>query len=136
MTSNYERGARHAHRTWYLENSQELSVVARTAIEDAVRDACDVHVSAISLIETVCLVEGRRLPPNALQKLRAALTDENSGLLMASVDAGVADVLPNIPRDAVPDMPDRIIAATALHLGLPLVARDRRLQAAGIQTIW
>jgi predicted nucleic acid-binding protein len=33
-------------------------------------------------------------------------------------------------------MPDRIIAATALNLGLPLVTRDRRLQAAGIQTIW
>jgi predicted nucleic acid-binding protein len=29
-----------------------------------------------------------------------------------------------------------IIAATALHLGLPLVTRDRRLQAAGLQTIW
>jgi predicted nucleic acid-binding protein len=47
-----------------------------------------------------------------------------------------ADALPNVPRDAAPDMPDRIIAATALHLGLPLVTRDRRLQAAGIQTIW
>jgi predicted nucleic acid-binding protein len=57
-------------------------------------------------------------------------------MLIAPVDAGVADALPNIPRDVVPDMPDRIIAATALHLGLPLVTRDRRLQAAGIQTIW
>jgi predicted nucleic acid-binding protein len=26
-------------------------------------------------------------------------------------------------------MPDRIIAATAVHLGLPLITRDRRLQA-------
>ena len=29
-----------------------------------------------------------------------------------------------VPRDVVPDMPDRIIAATALYLGLPLVTRD------------
>jgi predicted nucleic acid-binding protein len=36
----------------------------------------------------------------------------------------------------VPEMPDRIIAATAIHLGVPLVTRDRRLQSAGIQTIW
>jgi PIN domain nuclease of toxin-antitoxin system len=42
---------------WYLENSRELSAVARTTIEDAVRDARDVHVSAISLVETVYLVE-------------------------------------------------------------------------------
>jgi len=121
---------------WYLEYSQELSVVARTTIEDAIRDARDVHVSAISLVETVYLVERRRLPLAALERLRSALGDPHSGLFIAPVDAGVADALPSIPRDAVPDMPDRIIAATALHLGLPLVTRDRRLQAAGIQTIW
>ena len=121
---------------WYLENSKESSVVARTTIEDAVRDARDVHVSAISLIETVYLVERRRLPLNALERLRSALTDPNSGLFIAPVDAAVADALPNIPRDVVPDMPDRIIAATTLHLGLPLISRDRRLQAAGIQIIW
>ena len=118
-----------------MENSKELSAVARTTIEDAVREARDVHVSAISFVETVYLVERRRLPLNALERLRSALTDPNSGLFIAPVDAGVADALPNIPRDVVPDMPDRIIAATALHLGLPLVTRDRRLHAAGIQTI-
>jgi PIN domain nuclease of toxin-antitoxin system len=121
---------------WYLENSRELSVVARTTIEDAVRDARDVHVSAISLVETVYLVERRKLPVTALERLRSALTDPNSGFFIAPVDAGVADALPKIPRDVVPDMPDRIIAATALQLQLPLVTRDRRLQAAGIQTIW
>jgi len=41
-----------------------------------------------------------------------------------------------VPRAEVPDMPDRIIAATALHLGLPLISRDRKIQLAGLQTIW
>lgn len=120
----------------YLENSSELSAVARRTIEDAVREARDVFVSSISLIETVYLVEGRRVSGNALERLRSALDDPNSGLFVAPVDRGIADALPNISREAVPDMPDRIIAATAIHLGLPLVTRDRRLQAAGIQTIW
>jgi len=121
---------------WYLEYSQELSSIARTTIEDAIRDARDVHVSAISLIETVYLVERRRLPLTALQRLRSALSNPNSGLFVVSIDTDVADTLQNVPRDVVPDMPDRIIAATALHLRLPLVTRDRRLQAAGIETIW
>jgi len=38
--------------------------------------------------------------------------------------------------EIVPDMPDRIIAATALHLDLPLVTRDRAIQAAGLKAIW
>ncbi len=121
---------------WYLENSRELSSVARTEIEDAIRDARDVFVSAISLVETVYLVERKRIPSAALQRLRAALADPNSGLFVAAVDADVAGALENIARDVVPDMPDRIIAATALRLGLPLVTCDRRIQSAGIQTIW
>jgi PIN domain nuclease of toxin-antitoxin system len=121
---------------WYLEYSQELSAVARTTIESAIRDARYVRVSAISLVETVYLAERRRVPLAALERLRSALSDPNSGLFIAPVDASVADALQNIPRDIVPDMPDRIIAATALYLGLPLITRDRRLQAAGIQTIW
>ena len=121
---------------WYLENSRELLSAARTAIEEAIRDARDVFVSAISLVETVYLVERKRIPAAALQRLRTALADPNSGLFVASVDADVADALENIARDAVPDMPDRIIAATALRLGLPLVTCDRRIKSAGIQTIW
>ena len=41
-----------------------------------------------------------------------------------------------ISRAAVPDMPDRIIAATARRHGLPLVSRDRKIRACGIETIW
>src|SRR6267378_6882778 len=87
-------------------------------------------------LKTVYLVERRRLPLTALERLRAALRDPNSGLFIAPLNTGVADAIQNIARDIVPDMPDRIIAATALHLGLPLITRDRRLQAAGLKTIW
>jgi hypothetical protein len=60
-----------------------LSAVARTKVEEAVRDARHVRVSAISLVETVYLVERRRLLLAALERLRAALTDPNSGMLIA-----------------------------------------------------
>jgi PIN domain nuclease of toxin-antitoxin system len=121
---------------WYLENSPELSNIARTTVEDAVREARDVYVSVISIIETVYLVERKRLPVSALHRLRNALSDPDAGLVLAPVDAKVANSLESISRNAVPDMPDRIVAATALHLRLPLITRDRRLQAAGITTIW
>ena len=121
---------------WYLENSKELSAIARSTIEDAIRDARAVHVSAISVIETVYLVERKRIQPTALQRLRQVLMDPGAGLTIAPVDALVANTLESVPRSVVPDMPDRIIAATALCFQLPLVTRDRRLQSAGIRTIW
>jgi len=34
------------------------------------------------------------------------------------------------------DFPDRIIVATALHLGLPLISRDRKIQLSDVNTIW
>jgi predicted nucleic acid-binding protein len=35
----------------------------------------------------------------------------------------------------VPDVPDRVISATALALGLPLVTANRQIRASGIETI-
>lgn len=121
---------------WYLANSKDLSSVARTTVEEAIRAARDVYVSAISLVETVYLAERGRVPMAALQRLRSALDDPASGLIVAPVNADVADALLRIPRDLVPDMPDRIIAATALQLGVPLVTRDQRIHSAGIKAIW
>ena len=57
-------------------------------------------------------------------------------VLEKTTSAATLSILGLVSRDVVPDMPDGIIAATALHLGLPLVTRDQRIQSAGIKTIW
>ena len=44
--------------------------------------------------------------------------------------------LRNIPRSVVADLPDRIIAATALYLKLPLITRDSKINLSDILTIW
>ncbi len=121
---------------WYLRPSKELSPTALQAIRRAVSSGRPIYVSAISLVETIFLVERGGLPLEALRRLEAVLEDPASGLIVAPVDAAVADAVYKIPRTAVPDMPDRIIAATAFHLGLPLITRDQRIKSAGIKTIW
>lgn len=121
---------------WFLENSSELSSHSRSTIEDAIRGNRHVYISAISLIETIYLAERGRIPAAALQRLRESLADPRAGLLVAPVDASVANLIEKISRSVVADMPDRIIAATALHLGMPLITRDRQLQGIGIKTIW
>ncbi len=124
---------------WYLFRSKELSSTALQVIRQAVGAGNAVYVSAISLIEIVYLVEKGRIPTEALQKLNVALSDPASSLRVAPVDAAVAEAIQKVSRDIVPDMPDRIIAATAVCLGLPLVTRDhelRSLHGLGIEIIW
>ncbi|MBI3796117.1 MAG: type II toxin-antitoxin system VapC family toxin [Deltaproteobacteria bacterium] len=121
---------------WYLLNSQRLSANAAAALDGATQAGDPIYVASVSLVEVVYLVEKGRLPEFALERLNAALSDPASGFVTASLDLAVAQTLRHIPRDIVPDMPDRIIAATALHLHLPLVTRDPDIQKTLIRTIW
>ncbi len=53
------------------------------------------------------------------------------------LDLPVLDVMAAVPREKVPDPFDRIIAATALTLGLPLVSADEDIRGAiGERVIW
>jgi len=52
------------------------------------------------------------------------------------LDLRVTQALQEIARNDVPDMPDRIIAATALCLGLPLISCDGKIRASIGETIW
>lgn len=94
-----------------------------------------IAVSAVSLIELTYLVEKGRLPPDVLARV-VALAESGAGLTVVPVDGAVARALAAVPRSEVPDLPDRVIAATAMHLGLPLVSRDRKILASCVTTIW
>jgi predicted nucleic acid-binding protein len=51
-------------------------------------------------------------------------------------DRNIALTLRQVDRSQIPDLPDRIIAATALNLNVPVISRDRRIQLSSIDTIW
>jgi len=121
---------------WYVFVRKRLSQEALRFVRRAVDGGRPVFVSAISIVETIYLIERGRIPFEAIQRLEAALKDPASGMRVTPVDEEVAQAVHKVPRAVVPDMPDRIIAATALHLGFPLITRDARLQSAGIQTVW
>ncbi len=121
---------------WYLLDAKNLSQTVFSLIDTAAASGLPTYISAVSLVEVVYLVERGRIAADAFERFVRELGQDNPAFKVFPLDYNIAGALRSIPRDLVPDVPDRIIAATALHLGLPLVTRDRRLQSAGIQTIW
>lgn len=95
-----------------------------------------VHVPAICLVEITYLIEKGRLPAVTADRIADRLSQPDSGLLVAPLDQEVAEHVAKIPREQIPDMPDRIIAATASLLGLPLVTKDGRIRSGSIETFW
>jgi predicted nucleic acid-binding protein len=41
-----------------------------------------------------------------------------------------------VPRAEVRDMPDRMVAATAVYFGVPVISRDGRIRASSLKTVW
>lgn len=121
---------------WYLEKSPRLAEPAKAAIKSALGAGQILYVSAVSLAEILYLDEKGRLPSGTLAKVLAEMNRLDSGLAEAPFVASMVEAMAQIPREAVPDLPDRMIAATALHLGLPLVTADHRIRAANLPTIW
>ncbi len=121
---------------WSLVNRSRLSAAARAAIEAASAGGQPVFVPTISVVEITYLVEKGKLPPAVKTQLLAALADPQSNLNVAPLDLDVANRVEHVERAEVPDMPDRVIAATAVHLGLPLVSRDGKIRASAVTTLW
>ena len=95
-------------------------------IEEAFRAGDQIGVSAISLAEMVYLAEKGRIPSTAVHDLIQGLFDPEYPLHELPVDAAVAQQMASISRDEVPDMPDRIIAATGLRYGVPVISSAQR----------
>lgn len=93
-------------------------------------------VSTIPLIEAVYLTEKQRLAPATLNRLVETLKNPDEALIAVPIDCDIVEHLRQILRDQVPDLPDRVIAGTALRFGVPVTGRDGEIKATGLQTIW
>jgi PIN domain nuclease of toxin-antitoxin system len=121
---------------WHFYDAARLSEGARNFFEKSRVERTKIGLSAIRLVEVIYLIEKNRLPPSAYDELKAALDYPSHVLEEVPFTAGIAAAMPSIPREAVPDMPDRIVAATAIYLAVPVISRDAMIRASSIQTIW
>lgn len=121
---------------WYLVRDPRLSVTARAALNGAADTGELIFVPSICLVEMIYLVEKGRISATAELSVLSAVDDLKSPCQLVPLDRHVADAINRVSRKEVPDLPDRIIAATAISLELPLVTRDSRIRSSQIQSIW
>jgi len=121
---------------WSLQNDPQLGLQARQIFVAAGRGETLIYVPTICVVEMVYLQEKRRIPRGLITQLDNLLYLGVTGLLLQELTGDIANATSRVSRAEVPDMPDRIIAATALHLGVPLISRDRRISLSAVATVW
>ncbi|MGE0083032.1 MAG: type II toxin-antitoxin system VapC family toxin [Desulfococcaceae bacterium] len=121
---------------WYLEDSPRLGAEAGNFFESCEKGDAVIYIPTICLIEILYLQEKGRIPDYFSKQIESELLSDEGNFILADLTADIVRSVSRIPRSAVPDMPDRIIAGTALYLSLPLISRDRKIQLSQIQTVW
>ena len=121
---------------WYITADSRLGPTAKRVLDAGKNGGNLTFVSTISLVEIIYLQEKGKIPSHLFTQINRILRNGYFGLRLSDVTGDVVRALAQIQRSSIPDMPDRIIAATALHLGVPLISRDRRIQLSAITTVW
>jgi PIN domain nuclease of toxin-antitoxin system len=114
---------------WYLFGDPRLSMAAKASFETAAKSRRKILLSVISLAEVIYYV--REKP-----RSRVGLHDPDHVPEEAPVTAEIIEALIDVPRSDIPDMPDRIVAATAVYFGVPTISRDGRIRVSKVQTVW
>jgi PIN domain nuclease of toxin-antitoxin system len=126
---------------WYLTDNNDLPAQAPEVyrmLEEASRRLRTIYVSTISLVELIYLSEKGKIPRQLLDKLLDQLTEPGSTFRLHDLTGDVALALESIKHklgDKL-DMPDRIIAATALERNCELFTSDGKLRNSTISCIW
>jgi PIN domain nuclease of toxin-antitoxin system len=119
---------------WMASDPKRLSKKARAAIRDA-RQKTGVAVATITLWELAWLAENGRIQVAGSVESFARETAARG--ILQPITPEIAALAVQLPADFPKDPADRLIAATAMVGGAPLVTADERIrQARVVQTIW
>ena len=106
---------------WYVTEPNRLSAAARAALNAALASGEPIRLASVSHVEMRYLVEKGKISSTTLDRVDAVLDAPASSVLLVPLDLAIARAVQQIARADVPDMPDRIIAATAWALKLPSI---------------
>ncbi len=118
---------------WRASDPKHLTPAARRAIDAAERAL----VSAISVWEVAMLVAKRRIQLDRPVEQWVDLALTLPGIQLAPLEPAIAVRSTKLPGGFHPDPADRIVVATALEYGIPIVTPDERIRSyPHVQSTW
>lgn len=121
---------------WWISNPENLSTCAGQAIDQAVTEK-GIIISSISTWEVALLVDKGRLELSVDVRDWVRKTEGLPFVRFMPVDNTISLRSVTLPGQFHPDPADRIITATAMTMGLPIVTRDDKiLNYPHVRTIW
>lgn len=123
---------------WHMMDSSRLSPKAQAHFQEADRGDAVIYVSAMTPIEMTYLVEKGKIPQSVPDQFHATVKDTNKdSYRISEISYELTRIFRDVPASLIPELPDRVIAATAFHLNLPLITKDKRIHEwKGITSIW
>ncbi|MCI5163661.1 MAG: type II toxin-antitoxin system VapC family toxin [Candidatus Electrothrix sp. AX5] len=113
---------------WWISNPEKLEGAASLAIEQAI-DQNGILISSISTWEIALLVDKGRLTLSIDVRDWVRKTESLPFVRFMPVDNTIALRSVALPGVFHADPADRIIVATALSTGLPLVTKDKKIRS-------
>lgn len=120
---------------WLALNPRQLSRRARAAIDDARKNGDGLAISDITLLELATLANRGRVQLDI--SLESFLREVEARFIVLPISGRACVLALGLPPTYPNDPADRIIGATALAEGLPLLTADREIRRSkALRTIW
>jgi PIN domain nuclease of toxin-antitoxin system len=120
---------------WLAFDQDQISRKARTAIDDARRNADGLAISDITLMELATLASKGRVRLDI--SLESFLQEVETRFVVLPITGRACARAIGLPGSYPKDPADRIIGATALVEGLSLLTADRDIRRSrALRTIW
>jgi PIN domain nuclease of toxin-antitoxin system len=120
---------------WLAFDQDQISRKARSAIDDARKNADGLAISDITLLELATLANKGRI--RLAISLESFLQEVESRFVVLPISGRACARAMGLPASYPKDPADRMIGATALVEGLSLLTADREIRRSKtVQTIW
>jgi len=114
---------------WHMTDDPRLSLRVKKIFDNDY-----IFIPCIVFFELLYLVEKKRIVSDFDSFITLVSSSENYNVEPLCLP--IIETSKRIPRDKVTDPWDRLIAATSMHLSLPLITRDEALRDIGLEVIW